>query len=127
MQEEQKIYTKLQVGKRYRVFKTVFNDKIFYKVQLTQANYEGTKDKFYVGIQFKKGIVLDNETDIIIHTAYQNYRKNLKDPYNWIDYYVITDFEIVESQEQIEAKAFDEFRDNLNEIETSDEEFEVNF
>ena len=127
MQEEQKIYTKLQVGKRYRVFKTVFNNKIFYKVQLTQTNYEGTKDKFYVGIQFKKGIVLDNETDIIIHTAYQNYRKNLKDPYNWIDYYVITDFEIVESQEQIEAKAFDEFRDNLNEIETSDEEFEVNF
>lgn len=119
-QEEYRIYTKLQAGKKYRVFKSTYNDNVYYKIQLTQTNYEGTKDKFYVGVQFKKGVVLDNETDIILKKVYQNYRKNPKDPYNWIDYYVITDFEIVERQEQIEANALDEFRENLNEIEVNE-------
>ena len=68
-----------------------------------------------------------NETDIIIYTAYQNYRKNPKDSYNWIEYYVITDFEIVESQEQKTANALDEFRDNLYNIETENEEFDLGF
>ena len=121
-EEEYRIYTKLKAGKKYRVFKSTYNDNVYYKIQLTQTNYEGTKDKFYVGVQFKKGVVLDNETDIILKTVYQNYRKNPKDPYNWIDYYVITDFEIVERQEQIEANALDEFRENLNEIEITDED-----
>lgn len=116
-EKEQRIYTKLQAGKKYRIFKTVYNDNVFYKVQLTQTNYDKSKDKFYIGIQFKKGVELANETDIIINTAYQNYRKNPKDSYNYIDYYVVTDFEIVERQEQIEAQALDEFRENLNENE----------
>ena len=126
-EKEQRIYTKLQAGKKYRVFKTVYNDRTFYKVQVTQNNYDGTKEKVYIGVQFKKNIELKNETDIIIYTAYQNYRKNPKDSYNWIEYYVITDFEIVESQEQKTANALDEFRDNLYNIETENEKFDLGF
>ena len=126
-EKEQRIYTKLQAGKKYRVFKTVYNDRTFYKVQVTQNNYDSTKEKVYIGVQFKKNIELKNETDIIIYTAYQNYRKNPKDSYNWIEYYVITDFEIVESQEQKTANALDEFRDNLYNIETENEEFDLGF
>lgn len=126
-EKEQGIYTKLQAGKKYRVFKKVYNDRTFYKVQVTQTNYDGTKEKVYIGVQFKKNIELKNETDIIIYTAYQNYRKNPKDSYNWIEYYVITDFEIVESQEQKTANALDEFRDNLYNIETENEEFDLGF
>lgn len=123
MQEkEPKIYTKLQAGKKYRIFKTVYKDKVFYKVQLTQKNYDGTKFKVYVNVNFKNNVSLKNETDIIIKTAYQNYRKNPKDDYNWIEYYVITDFEIVESQEQIETQAYEEFRNNLNELESNVED-----
>lgn len=125
--KEQRIYTKLQAGKKYRVFKNVYQNRTFYKVQVTQNNYDGTKEKVYIGVQFKKNIELKNETDIIIYTAYQNYRKNPKDSYNWIEYYVITDFEIVESQEQKTANALDEFRDNLYNIETENEEFDVGF
>ena len=121
-EKEKKIYTKLQAGKKYRVYKSMYKDNIFYKIQLTQLNYDQTKHKFYVGVVFKKGVELDNETDIIINTAYQNYRKNPKDEYNWIEYYLITDFEIVERQEQIEAQAFNKFRYNLNENETEEEE-----
>lgn len=126
-EKEQRIYTKLQAGKKYRVFKSMYQDRTFYKVQVTQNNYDGTKEKVYIGVQFKKNIELKNETDIIIYTAYQNYRKNPKDSYNWIEYYVITDFEIVESQEQKTANALDEFRDNLYNIESEDDEFDVGF
>lgn len=125
--KEQRIYTKLQAGKKYRVFKSMYQDRTFYKVQVTQNNYDGTKEKLYIGVQFKKNIELKNETDIIIYTAYQNYRKNPKDSYNWIEYYVITDFEIVESQEQKTANALDEFRDNLYNIESEEDEFDVGF
>lgn len=125
--KEQRIYTKLQAGKKYRVFKSMYQDRTFYKVQVTQNNYDGTKEKVYIGVQFKKNIELKNETDIIIYTAYQNYRKNPKDSYNWIEYYVITDFEIAESQEQKTANALDEFRDNLYNIESEDDEFDVGF
>ena len=61
--------------------------------------------------------MLDNETDIIIHSAYENMRKNPKDDYNPIYYLVITDFEIVERQEQLEKQAYADFQQNLYENE----------
>ena len=121
--EEKKdiIYHKLEAGKKYRVWKSTYQDRTFYKILFQQTNYDGTKEQFYLGVQFKKNVELKNETDIIIHCAYENFRKNHKDEYNWIPYYVITDFEIVERQEQIEQQAYDDFRNNLDEIEEIDE------
>lgn len=121
MEENNKtIHHKIEAGNKYRIFKTTYNDKDFYKIQVSQTNYDKTKDKFYIGITFKKGVELSNETDIIIKEAYENMRKNPKDPYNPIVYLMVTDFEIVERQEQIEADAYSEFQDNLNENEMVD-------
>lgn len=119
MQEEKepKIFYKIEAGKKYRIWKSTYNDQNYYKIQITQTNYDKTKDKFYIAVQFKKGVELQNETDIIINCAYENYRKNPKDQYNYIPYYVITDFTICERQEQIEAKAYQDYRDTLNENE----------
>lgn len=116
-QQENKIYYKIEAEKKYRVFKTVFNDKSFYKIQVSQKNYDGTTNKFYKEVQFKKNITLDNETDIIIHKAFENLRVNPHDKYNPISSLMVTDFEIVERQEQIEANAYADFQNNLNEIE----------
>ena len=121
-QEEYRIFRKIEPGHKYRVFKSTFNDQVFYKIQITQTNYDKTKTKFYQSVNFKRGVELDNETDIIIKEAYENCRKNPKDEYNPIFYLVINDFEIVERKEQIEANALDEFRENLNEIEINDED-----
>lgn len=118
MEENQdKIYHKVEAGRKIRVFKNTYNDQAYYRVQVKQKNYDRTEDIFYVPIQFKKGIVLDNETDIIIHSAYENMRKNPKDDYNPIYYLVITDFEIVERQEQLEKQAYADFQQNLYENE----------
>lgn len=118
------IYHKIEAGKKIRVFKSTFNDRNYYKVQVTQKNYQGDPDKFYIALQFKKGVELADPDgkgiDIIIHSAYENFRKNPKDEYNPILYYVVTDFEQVKRQEQLEEEAYADFQDNLNEVEVSE-------
>lgn len=113
--QEYRIFRKIEAGKKYRVFKSTHNDRDFYRIQIQQKNYDGTKDIFYESVQFKKNINLPNETDIIIKNAYENCRANPLDKYNPIFYIVITDFEIVERQEQIEQQALEEYRNGLDE------------
>lgn len=123
MEEEKpkKIYYKLEAGKKYRVFKTTFDNgsgaKDFYRIQITQKMYDETVLKWYKQVTFKRGVSLDNETDIIINCAYENLRENKNDKYEPISYLLITDFDIVERQEQIEAQAYADFQQNLNEVE----------
>lgn len=121
-EEEYRIYRKVEPGHKYRVFKSEFNSKTYYKIQITQTNYDKSKSKYYQQVTFKRGVEIDNETDIIIKKAYENCRENPKDKYNPVFYLLIGDFEIVERQEQIEAKAYDEFRDNLNDIEINEDD-----
>lgn len=131
MEQEEKnpiIYHKIEAGKKIRVFKSTYQERTFYKVQVTQTNYDKTQDKFYIGVVFKKGVELNDPDgkgiDIIIKQAVENFRKNPKDEYNPIMYLMITEYEICEREEQVQQQAFDNFRDNLNanEKELSDED-----
>lgn len=107
-------YHKLEVGQKIRVFKTTYNDKNYYKFLVKQKNYDNTDSKFYINLQFKKGVELQNESDIVVKGFVENLRENKKDPYNPIHYYQINNFELVESEEQVKQNAYDEFRDNLD-------------
>lgn len=123
MQEEYG-YHKLEVNQKIRVYKTTFNDNNFYKFQVVQNNYDNTKTKFYIPIQFKKGVDVHNETDIIVKKFVENLRVNKADKYNPIHYYQILDFETVENQEQMERDAYDEYNstieENQNEVSIDD-------
>ena len=124
MEEEYKIYHKIEPNRKIRVFKNTYNDRDYYKVQITQKVYgQEEPDKYYVGLQFKKGVELPNETDIIIKKAYENFRPNPKDQYNPVMYLMVTDFEIQERQEQLEEQAYEKFQETLNqnEIQFDDE------
>ena len=118
MEQEKKIFYKIVEGKKYRVFKKRFNDNVFYNIQVTQKMYDGTVKKWYRPVTFKKGVELDdpdgNGIDIIIRCAYENLRENKKDEYNPITTLMVTDFELVERQEQIEAAAYKNYQENLN-------------
>ena len=129
MGEEQKkpsIYHKIEAGKKIRVFKSTYADKVYYKTQITQKNYDNTEDKFYIGLVFKKGVELNDPdgkgVDIIINHAVENFRKNPKDQYNPILYLMVTDFTLNEREEQAKQQAFDNFRDNLEENENREED-----
>ena len=114
-------YHKLEVGQKIRVYKTTFNDRSYYKFQVSQKNYDNTTNKFYIGLQFKKGVELPNETDIVVKGFVENLRENKADKYNPIHYYQINSYEIVENEEQVVQNAYDDFRDNLDAIENEDE------
>ena len=124
--EEYRIYRKIEPNRKVRVFKSTFNEKTFYKIQIKQKNYDETEDIWYENVVFKKGVELDDPDgtgiDIKIKKAYENCRKNPKDEYNPIFYLMITEFELVERDEQKKAKALEKFNDNLNENETSDQQ-----
>ena len=115
--EEFTVFYKIMGGKKFRVFKNTYNDKDFYKIQVSQKKYDGTVDKFYKPVMFKKGVELENESDIIIEEGYENLRKNPKDEYNPISTIMITKFTLCERQEQIEADAYADYQQTLSENE----------
>ena len=122
MEEKEYGFHKLEVGQKIRVFKTTWNDKNYYKFQVTQNNYDKTKSKFYINLQFKKGVDIPNESDIIVKGFVENLRENKADKYNPIHYYQINNFELVENQEQQIQDAYDDFRENLDENEVNIDE-----
>lgn len=119
--EEYKIYRKIEPNRKVRVFKSTYGDKTFYKIQIKQKNYDETEDVWYQNVVFKKGVTLDDPdgkgVDIKILKAFENCRKNPKDEYNPIFYLMITDFELMEREEQKKAAALERFNDNLAENE----------
>lgn len=123
MREEEKdiIYHKIEAGKKYRVWKSTYNDRNYYKIQIVQTEYDNTKSKYYINLQFKKNVELENQTDIIIHKAFENFRPNPSDKYNPIVYLMVTEFEVCEREEQVQAKAYADFQQNLYENELGDE------
>lgn len=117
-------YHKLEVGQKIRVFKSIVKDKNYYKFQTTQKKYDGTDEKFYITLQFKKGVNIPNETDIIVHQFVENMRENKNDKYNPYRYYQINGYEIVEDAEKAKTNALNEYNEIMddNEIEI-DENF----
>ena len=120
-EKEPTIYYKIMPGKKYRVWKTTRNDVNYYKIQVTQKNYDDTSNKYYKNICFKKGVDIPNECDIIIKHGIENLRNNPNDPYNPVSTIMITDFEIIKSQEQKTKDALDEFNETIEDIDISDE------
>lgn len=124
-EEEYKIYHKIEPNRKVRIFTSEYENRKYHKIQLTQKNFDGSEYKFYVNVQFKKNVELPNVngkgTDIIIKRAYENFRPNPKDEYNPIYYLFITEFDIKETQEQIEEQAYSKFQKNLYENENEEE------
>ena len=126
MSEKQpKIYHKIEAGKKIRVFKSTYKERNYYKVQITQKEYDGTSSKYYINLQFKKGVELNDPdgkgVDIIINEAYENFRLSKTDPYAPVMYLMVTEFEVCEREEQVQAKAYADFQQNFYENEVGEE------
>lgn len=119
------IWRKIEVGKKYRIWRKDYNGRTFYNIRISQKQFDETSKYYYVPVTFKKGVEVSNETDIIIKSGIENIRdipfvpENKKTYYPCLSY-IITDFEKVENQKISEAEALSEFRDNLSDIEAGD-------
>ena len=65
-QEENKkgIWRKIEEGRKYRIWRKDYNGQTFYNILVEQKQYDNTKKKYYIPVTFKKGVSVDNETDI---------------------------------------------------------------
>ena len=115
-QQQEEVYEivhKIKPNKSIKVYKSVYQDKAYYKTYIAQKKYDGTSEKFPVQLMFKQGTVLPPECQIKIKKAFENYRKNPKDQYNHIVYYTVIDFELIENPEVTMKNAYDEYNKTM--------------
>ena len=124
MQEERKEYGIRKINNKhwYKVFVSGANGKTFYKLMVSQKNYDESETKYYVNVSFKKSLQKPQDGAVIrligfIENMYGD------DIYNPKYSYTITDYEVKENQELKEASAIEEFGQILAENE-SEREFE---
>lgn len=129
---EPKILRKIEPNRKYRIWRKDFNGDTFYNIMVSQKQYDDTELKYYIPVNFKKGISVDNETDIKIIKAIENLRVNKKveekdRKYYPVFSYTITEFEIIENEEQKKEQAYQKYQEKLNENEQSAENQDLPF
>lgn len=121
MEEERKEYGIRKINNKqwYKVFVSGANGKTFYKLMVSQKNYDNTEKKYYVTVSFAKKLTPPSDGAVI---RLVGFIENMygEDKYNPRYSYTITDFDIKESQEQKEASAIDEFSFKLAQNENED-------
>jgi hypothetical protein len=119
------ILRKIDVNRKYRIWRKDYNGQTYYNIQIVVKQFDGEIKKYYIPVTFKKGVEVQNESDIKIIKAIENIRENknveskLK-PYSPIFSYMINEFEYVENKELNIQNAYDEYRENLSENEMVD-------
>lgn len=88
---------KIMLGDSIIVYRTEYNNNVYYKTMITKKKQDNTKERFYKEIRFRKGVNLPNKSMIKIKNMFEDVRNNPKDAYNPIFSLVILDFDIVEN------------------------------
>ena len=80
-------------SKEEMIFRKDYNDRPIYTLGLSKKKQDGSYDKGYIQVNFKKGIELNNQTKIKIKQAWLDFYK--KDKIT-VPVIFISDFDIVE-------------------------------
>ena len=121
MEEQTKEYfiSKINNKQWYMVYKSGANGQTFYKLLITQKDYQGNVKNYYKNVSFKKSLTPPNDKEKIrIKQAIENYYGD--DIYNPKSSIMILDFELKQTQEQKESQAFDEYSQAMADFEDVD-------
>lgn len=88
----------LKITGETRVFSKEINKKVYYSTTISNKNENGTYDKMYISIQFRKDVLVSNNTDIIINDGFLTFYKG-KDETQKMKL-VILDFELKGQEEE---------------------------
>ena len=99
------------------VFKNEYEGKPIYKIGLSKKNADGSYANGYILAQFKKGIELENRTNIYIKNAWLTFY--LTKDKKTVPYIFINEFETVEQTinrvKEENKDPFQEMHDNIEE------------
>lgn len=101
----------MQISNEYPVlvFKREYEDKTFYSLGLSKKNQDGTYMNGYMECRFKKGVEIDNQTNIFIKNAWLSFylKENKTIPYVFINEYQLVADVIKETSTSIELDDID--------------------
>ena len=130
MEEEKGDYIiyKLNTKNFFKIYKSSHGGRDYYKILVTQKDFNNEQKKFYKMVSFKKALTPPQDGSLIrIKKGIENLFTNSKDPYNVISVIQILDYELKENEEQKIANAYDEYSQNLAEMEENVNNIDVPF
>ena len=66
----------LQLVGTTRIFAKEIGGKTAYSTSISNKNLDGTYEKMYITVQFPKGTVIENQTDVTILESFMSFYKN---------------------------------------------------
>lgn len=66
----------LQVAGLIRIFAKEINGKMSYSTSISSKNQDGTYDHMYISVQFPKGTIIQNKSDVTILEGFISFYKN---------------------------------------------------
>ena len=106
---------KIMAGKEYMVFRTENAGRVYYKIQVSKKNFDGTKEVGYKNIKFKRGIELEDRTIIIPKAGFEDFYN--KDKYTTIFTLFITEFDIVQNPVVDTTNAINNYNNQISQEE----------
>lgn len=109
---------KVQVGKTYRILRSEYQGRTFYKAEFTKKNKDGSTLTAYKNIMFMSKTLDNNIPDkslVMPKNLYEDfyYAKSDKFHYNAIWFVVVTDYEIKEDEVSLKEEALMEYNQEL--------------
>lgn len=103
---------KIKCGREYMVFRSEYQGKVFYKIQVTKKNYDDTKAQAYKTVKFASKTLdtdIPDRTVIVIKNLFEDFYFKAGDKYNPIWTLVITDWDIIKTSQQTATEALETF------------------
>lgn len=86
----------IATDKMHMIFRKDYEDRTLYTTSISKKKQDGTYEKAYIPVQFKKGVELENQTNIYIKNAWITFYKNKEN--KPVFYIFINEFNTVEEQ-----------------------------
>ena len=109
VEETGKVGYKIESGREYMVFRNEYNGNVFYKIQITGKNLDGTVKKAYKIVRFKGDVDIPDKTLIKINAGFEDFYFG-KDKFNAIYTVVITDFDVINDSHNVAREALESYK-----------------
>lgn len=118
--DEEYISYRITTSNKYKVYKSSYGGKDFYKIYFEKKNQDGSKTKIYRNLKFVN-CEPPNDGDIIrIKKAFEDNYIDPKNKYNDVCIIAVQDYEIFKDEEKMKKEALDNFHRTMEENEDLD-------
>lgn len=66
----------LKITGETRIFSKEINKKLYYSTTISNKNEDGTYENMYISVQFKKDVLVRNNTNVIIKNGFLTFYKS---------------------------------------------------